>query len=212
MGSYHERDGKGFTLNKDHHPAPASGDVVPDQRLQSELRLFHRVLISYTDFHQAQRISGELLGLQVYPGEPQRNRTLHEALNCAAIIAYCRPFSGNEDSDSTLATLPNRFLKVLTEEERGIHAVVMADRNTVLAHSDSEAWAMEPTVLRLSNKKEMLAPTHNPVHSPLKREVMTIFNGMCAKLMEEAFKERQRLEPIVWRVLRVVDVINEEAG
>jgi hypothetical protein len=31
-------------------------------------------------------------------------------------------------------------------------------------------------------------------------------------LMEEVFKERQRLEPIVWKFLRVIDVTNEEAG
>jgi hypothetical protein len=191
-------------------PAPPPVDSAHDPKLQSELRLFHRVLMSYTDFYQAKRISDQLLGSQVYPGEPNKNRTFYEALNCAAIVAYCRPFSGNEGSDTTLAALPQRFLKVLTEEERGLHDVVMADRNTVLAHSDSEAWAMEPTVFRLGNGKEILAPMHNPVHAPLTREAMTIFNDMCAKLMEEVFKERQRLEPIVWKFLRVVDVTQEE--
>lgn len=191
---------------------PPTIDSAHDPKMQNELRLFRRVLMSYTDFYQAKRISDQLLGSQTYPGEPNENRTLYEALNCAAIVAYCRPFSGNESSDTTLAVLPQRFLKVLTEEERGLHKVVMTDRNTVLAHSDSEAWEMEPTVFRLGNGKEMLAPMHNPVHAPLTREAMTTFSSMCAKLMEEVFKERQRLEPIVWKFLRVIDVTNEEAG
>ena len=165
--------------------------------------------MSYTDFHQAKRISDHLLKSQVYPGETNKNRTLQEALNCAAIVAYCRPFSGNEGSSTTLAALPQRFLKVLTDEERVLHDVVMADRNTVLAHSDSEAWAMEPTVWRLNNGNETLVPMHNPVHAPLTREAMTTFNGMCEKLREEVFRERQRLEPIVWKLLRIIDITDE---
>lgn len=191
--------------------APRTINSVHDPKLQSELRLFHRVLMSYTDFYQAKRISDYMLGSKIYPGEPEENRTLYEALNCAAIVAYCRPFSGNEGSSTTLADLPQRFLKVLTEEERRVHDVVIADRNTVLAHSDSDAWEMEPLVFRLGNGKETLAPMHNPVHAPLTREAMTSFNAMCAKLMEEVYKERQRLETVVWKCLRVIDATKEDS-
>ena len=51
----------------------------------------------------------------------------------------------------------------------------------------------------------------NPVHAPLTREAMTSFNAMCAKLMEEVYKERQRLETVVWKCLRVIDATKEDS-
>ena len=49
------------------------------------------------------------------------------------IIAYARPFSGNEGSSVMLPELPERFLKLFTPEERDLHKLVMQDRNEVLA-------------------------------------------------------------------------------
>src|SRR2546427_282783 len=72
-------------------------------------------------------------------------RFLLQGLNCAMIVAYCRPFSGNDRGAAVkIPDLPARFLRILTEEERWLHGVVMEDRDSRLAHSDSEAWEMEP--------------------------------------------------------------------
>jgi hypothetical protein len=178
--------------------------------VEGKLRQFHRVLMSYIDFQQAEQISSHILVADLHARYPRENRILLRALNCAAIVAYCRPFSGNDPgADPKIPDLPARFLKVLTEEERKVHDVVMDDRTTVLAHSDSRAWQMDPHLLRLRGK-EILIPMHHDVHAPLTRELTVIFNRMCTKLREAVFDERQRLEPEITKDLRVTEIDEEE--
>ena len=155
-------------------------DLPPE--IQGKLGQFHRILMSYTDFYQAKRITDYILQNDLY-ANPDRNRILLQALNCAAIIAYCRPFSGNDPGDTLkVHDLSARCLNVLSEVETAAHKLVMQDRNTRLAHSDPKAWQMEPQILR-NRSGDFLLPIHNDVHAPLTDENMKILNGMCAKLM-----------------------------
>src|SRR5207249_10924551 len=81
--------------------------------------------MSYIDFQQAHNIAHLILRDRLHerlrdpgPGD----RFLIQGLNCAMIVAYCRPFSGNDRRAAVkIPDLPTRFLRVLTEEERWLH-------------------------------------------------------------------------------------------
>lgn len=174
-----------------------------------KLRQFNRVLMSYVDFQQAGGIAGYILAENLHERFP-RDRFLLQGLNCGMIVAYCRPFSGNDRGAAVkIPDLPPRILQVLTPEEGKIHAVVMEDRNTVLAHSDSRAWEPRPQVCRLRGR-DLLMPMLNYAHAPLTREVTEKFAVMCGKLREACFEERLRLEPELKPYLPVVEYDEEE--
>jgi hypothetical protein len=181
-----------------------------DRETDGKLRQFHRLLMSYIDFQQAAAISGYLLEHDLYAEHPQANRLLVQALNCAAIVCYCRPFSGNDPGDELrIPDLPGRFLRVLTPEERQVHDVVMDDRNTALAHSDADAWQMDPHIIKVRGR-EIFVPMHHDVHSPLLPEAMRTLHGMCNKLREAVFEERRRFEQELRPFLRVVEYDDAE--
>jgi len=110
------------------------------------------------------------------------------------IIAYCRPFSGGEkNSEKRVPILPASFLKGLSEEEKEIHEVVMSDRNTVLAHSDSSAFDFQPEVLEVGNKAALM-PWSNDTRAPLTRKGTERLQALAGKLMQKALEERMKLE------------------
>lgn len=194
---------------ENYNQAPAGAELSP--KIEGKLRQFHRVLMSYLDFQQAFLISCDVLEADLHSRYPGENRILLQALNCAMIVAYCRPFSSNDPGSAPkIPDLPDRFLKIFTEEERELHEVVMSDRNTVLAHSDSRPWQMEPQVLRVRGKNTLVLPQHNDVRAPLTKEGTELFNGMCRKLMEAVFDERVRMEPELKKYLRVIEIDEEE--
>ena len=171
-----------------------SRQPASEAELQGKYRQFLRVLMSYVDFEQAYAIASLILEQDLHARYPKENRILLEALNCSMIVAYCRPFSGNDSAAAyKVPDLPERFLRQLSEAEREIHDVVMADRNRVLAHSDSEAWNMRPHYVR-TGRHDILLPLHNNVHTPLLREPTERLRALCEKMREAMFEERIRLE------------------
>lgn len=58
-------------------------------------------------------------------------------LIAAGIIAYARPFSGNEPHDRAVP-MPPFSISLLDEPERDLHKRIIELRNTVIAHSDAE--------------------------------------------------------------------------
>ncbi|MBI4401020.1 MAG: hypothetical protein HY581_05260 [Nitrospirae bacterium] len=179
------------------------------RELAGKLRQFNRVLMSYVDFQQAGGIAGYIISENLHDRYP-RDRFLLQGLNCAMIVAYCRPFSGNDrGADVKIPDLPPKILQALTPEEREIHAVIMEDRNTVLAHSDSRAWEPRPQIHRVRGR-DILVPMFNYAHAPLTRAVTEQFATMCHKLREACFEERLRLEPELKPYLPVVEVDEQE--
>lgn len=160
-----------------------------EQEIDGKFRQFNRVLMSYVDFQQAHEIASMILEENLHEQYPDKSRIRLEALNASMVVAYCRPFSGNRG----VPDLPKRFLRNLTEDERKIHNVLMADRNTVIAHSDPEAWNMRPHY-QLVNGKNILIPLHHGVHRPFLREPTERIRGLSEKQMETCFSERVRLE------------------
>lgn len=96
---------------------------------EDKVRLLRRILVSYNDFKQAVDISGHILKAKFHRDFPEKDRHVLQALNCAMIIAYARPFSGNRGSKTMLPALPERFLTGFAPDEWVLHKVVMKDRN-----------------------------------------------------------------------------------
>ena len=160
---------------------------------EAKVRLLRRVFVSYNDFKQAAHISSHILTAKLHDGYPERDRHILQALNCAMIVAYARPFSGNRGSKTMLPELPERFLSGFAPDEHALHKVVMKDRNELLAHSDATAWRLRLSVVR-SPGRTMLAPLHHDTTAPLDEKHTRMFNGMALKLMEAVFAERKTLE------------------
>jgi hypothetical protein len=159
---------------------------------EGKLRQLYRLLTSLSDFKQASLIASYILANKLHDREDHGwGRMLHEALNCAMIIAYCRPFSGS--NPKKIPALPHGFLRILDEHEKEIHEIVMYDRNGVLAHSDSSAWDLQPEVWNIKGHK-LLVPWCNDTRAPLTRGTTETLYRMCRKLMQEVIKKRINLE------------------
>lgn len=138
---------------------------------------------------------------------------LWQTLNCATVVAYCRPFSGNDRRTANrVPDLPTRFVKILTSEERKIHTLAMQDRNTLLAHSDSDAWNMRPIFVETAPGRKVLLPLHHDVRAPLVHEVVERLNAICGKLMDLVFEERMKLEKELADMLPSVSAENLAAS
>jgi hypothetical protein len=168
----------------------------------AQLRLLERLLISYNDFHHALRIASYILEKRLLTKVSRtrgirrsETKLLWEALNSAMIIAYCRPFSGNDRrSSNKIPDLPSRFLKGLTKKEREVHDIAINDRNTLLAHSDSEAWNMRFYFSESSPGRRWLILQHQYARAPLIGKAVRILKGAAIKLREKVFAERMALE------------------
>lgn len=84
----------------------------------------------------------------------------YEALLFAAIVSYCRPFSGNERGKPLRATkrLLIKDFAPLSEEDEHIHAQLHEARNKRLAHSefDSNPTSFSPETGMFSGKASTL--------------------------------------------------------
>src|SRR5260370_7449815 len=132
-----------------------------------KVRVFRRILVSYNDFGQALDISSHILKAKLHRDYPEKDRHILQALNCAMIIAYARPFSGNRGSKTMLPALPERFLTGVARDEWALHKVVMKDRNVVLAHSAHRAWRLRPSVTRPPAPPPLFLPPLQPLSAPL---------------------------------------------
>jgi hypothetical protein len=177
--------------------------------LDNKMRQYKRVLLSYADFKHAILASSYILEDRLHEKYPEESYVILEALNCSMIMAYCRPFSGNDArrGKNRIPDLPARLLSVLSDDEREVHDAVMADRNQVLAHSDSEALQVEP-VVQVVGGKPMVIPVKNWGLAPLTEEATRVFNAAAEKLHLVTLEERDRLEPELLPYLRREDSQN----
>ncbi len=164
--------------------------------------------MSYADFKHAKLASSYILTERLHQKYPQESYVILEALNCSMIVAYCRPFSGNDaGAEHKVPDLPSRLFRVLNEAERAIHDVVMQDRNKVLAHSDSEALQIDPVLWHVAGR-DMVLPIKTWGLAPLTDDATAIFHSAAGKLLMATMEERQRLEPELIPYLRIVDSEN----
>ena len=172
--------------------------------MDGKMRQLKRLILSYADFKHAKLASSRILTEQLHDKYPSESYVILEALNCSMIVAYCRPFSGN---DCTAPDLPGRLLKCLSSDERKIHDLVMSDRNKVLAHSDADALRVEPVIWHVAGR-DMVVPLKDWGLAPLTKAVTVIFHSAAEKLFMASMEERARLEPELIPFMRIADPEN----
>lgn len=164
------------------------------QEIKGRLRQFYRILLSYSDFKQATYTASYILEKKLHDMEDRR---LLESLNCAMIVAYSRPFSGNDRGiNPKIPDLPSSFLKGIPQQEIEIHKVALEDRNTLLAHSDSLAAQLQPEVWNL-NGLRVLLPFQNDRRAPLTLAATKTFYSLANRMFGKVIYEQKRLEPEV---------------
>jgi len=178
--------------------------------VKGRIRQFYRILLSYGDFKQAKYTASYILENKLHDMEDRR---LLESLNCAMIVAYCRPFSGNDRGIyPKIPDLPSSFLKGIPKEENEIHKVVLEDRNTLIAHSDSLAAQLQPEIWNL-NGLRVLLPIQNDRRAPLTLTTTKIFYSLASRLFEKVVYEQKRLEPEMLSYFdekRIDEIVNQE--
>lgn len=172
---------------------------------RGKLRQFYRLLLSYGDFKQAHYIASYILDQKLHESEDRR---ILEALNCAMIVSYCRPFSGSDRGIETkVPKLPASFLKGVPESEREIHEVVLKDRNTLLAHSDSSAAQLQPEVWKIKDK-QILIPWQNDRRAPLTIDATETFLSLVNRMRDKIMSERMKLEPELIKYFEEIPIKN----
>jgi hypothetical protein len=94
----------------------------------------NRVLLSTRDFEEARDYLRHFQTLDL----SATGVVIQRALLTAAVIAYCRPFSGNEAHDRAIGQLAVKFNALFSDEQRELHGALNALRNEAVAHSDYE--------------------------------------------------------------------------
>ena len=178
------------------------------KEVDGKMRQYYRVLMSYVDFQQATEIADYIIRNELHGKYPE-DRFLWQGLNTSMILAYGRPFSGNDKgAEYKIPDLPRRIINVLSKNDLELHVILIEDRNAVLAHSDSRAWKPNPVVYSgLSG--DLIIPLFKDPHAPLTLENTVHFKEVSQKLMESCFSERERLEDELKPYLPRVELNNE---
>ncbi len=172
------------------------------------IRQFKRIVMSFADFDDASKMSSYIIENRLYD-EFDRNRLMISSMNCAMIISYCRPFSGNDSRNShKVPDLGKKALREFSSSELTLHNSIMEKRNTLLAHSDSDAINLK-FIRREFGSHMMLQPTRNWSMAPLPEDSLHTFNIISNKLLTYVATQRLKLEKEIEPLLRDIDMCSE---
>lgn len=98
--------------------------------METATQRFNRTALSRRDFHEASEF------LKALPTED--GRTVRYAILIAAIVAYSRPFSGNERDRNAEASRALHIdpCAILNAEQLSLHKEVLRLRNKLVAHAE----------------------------------------------------------------------------
>ncbi len=149
--------------------------------LQSALRMYRRLYLSYNDLEEAQATIEELLRARIPITRKTAPSPLLMALTTALVVAYARPFVNSRGQSSFAEkSLPGSLLRVLTSKQRGIHDFLIEMRNREVAHSDAE-WSEIYLKLHFDGHGAVL----RVARSPFLRGELKLIHRIVTKLMEE---------------------------
>lgn len=122
-----------------------------------------------------------------------RNSTDQEvikAAECAFIVAYSRPFSGNTPS---APDLPSRAVKEFSEAEKTLDQQVIEHRNRAIAHSEAETAMVQFSVRETAGDKMVMPPLSIKYFPFLSPEDVPALASCIDKLMAYCQSERERI-------------------
>jgi hypothetical protein len=159
--------------------------VKLERAITNQLVQLKRTLISQVDFKNCYGIAKHIVDGKLHKLDIYSNRYLLEGMSVGMVVAYCRPFSGNNGGN-----LSDKIFNALSEAEKEIHTQALALRNQTLAHSDADDWDMNPHYIEMDNNDRILMPFHNCVHDP----VSLAFTKKLMELAQKQFKQCVELQ------------------
>jgi len=180
-------------------------ELVDPLEIEHKRRQLVRLLISYNDFKQAAEFAALARSSDghyafenhLMSGAAFDQMNILRALNMAACVSYCRPFSGNDRStEPKISDLPQRFVRELDSEERKLHDHLLELRDTSYVHSDSAAWDLD-----LSWRNGKCGLEHNDVWAPFKQDWLKRIQALSNKMRERCHAERQSIESELYPIL-----------
>lgn len=172
-----------------------------NKAITNQLSQFNRVLISQVDFQNCYGIAKHILDNNLYESDTHTNRYLLEGMCVGMVVAYCRPFSENNDGN-----LSNNFIRELNKGEKKIHHQALYPRNKALAHSDSDVWEMDPHYIEVGNNERQLMPFHNCVHDPVPISFTKELMELAKKQLKQCIVNQKRLEINIGEYIPIFDI------
>ncbi len=172
-----------------------------DKAINHQLSQLNRVLISLVDFEHCHGVTKHILEKKLHELDTHSNRYLLEGMCVGMIVAYCRPFSGNNGGD-----LPNRFINNLNDDEKETHHHALLLRHKALAHSDNEAWEMSPHYIKTESNERILVPFYNCVHDPVSISFTTKLMHLAKKQWKQCIKFQKELEELVGEHIPIFEI------
>ena len=129
---------------------------------EREKKQFRRLILTSIDLEQASSWGHYILENNLWDETKSSNKDLARGLQTAMIVAYIRPFSGNNKTEDTLHKPMLPLKNILTDEQWNLHKCIHKKRNTVFAHSDSDVRDLEISVSDINGQKFALPISHNP--------------------------------------------------
>jgi hypothetical protein len=126
---------------------------MPRRSPTADERKLHRVRISIDDLIQATRFIDAAVAAEAAGAEPMKD-VVHQALVCAPVIYYARPFSTNEhpnvkkrpagaaDPTVDIGALKN---VISTAAGRRLHRSILRWRHKIVAHAESRYFKVKMT-------------------------------------------------------------------
>lgn len=127
-----------------------------------EKKQFRRLVLTSIDLEQASSWGHYILENNLWDESVSSNKDLARGVQTAMIVAYIRPFSGNNKTEDTLHRPMLPLKSVLTDEQWKLHKCIHNRRNTVFAHSDSDVRDLEISVSNINGQKFVLPISNNP--------------------------------------------------
>jgi hypothetical protein len=168
-----------------------SGPKGPDPKEKIKA-LYKRLVITSFDFGEARQFLA-VLRKTIADEKTEDPAILRKAIETALVIAYIRPFSGNQSASDVASSPPNRILKSYSREERALHDRLLGLRNTEFAHADAEA-AQVKVHISMMRLVQFTLPVSRALRVPLSEGELELIETMLSKLHVAVYDEMRAIE------------------
>jgi len=178
---------------------------VRDKKTYNRIKQFKRIVMSFADFKEAVDLSTILIESNLLEDQ-DNNFLMLGALTNAMVLAYSRPFSGNDSKgNNKIPDLRGKALRNLNEDEKVLHEWLLKQRHTLIAHSASEAVDLKFEIYDLAGRK-FLRPIRNRNTRHFSLEHALSFKALAEKMLNYVAVERSELESEMLELLDNDDI------
>jgi hypothetical protein len=166
-------------------------------------KTMHRASIAALDLIECARFADAALKLE-RPDRGQLGDVTYNALVCAALVYYARPFSGNEHpnpkkrprraADRAVVLSPHYLRKLVPSAgRRRLHRVAIRLRNKMVAHAESRFFPLEMVGPKRGNPNKLALGFWFEQFRPLPVIDLAALIEIAAKLAQHFISEANKL-------------------